>query len=144
MRSSRILLMAFLSVPFVALAQTRDDPSADARQVDAQMRRIELTLGRINSEQQSLYQQFQMLQEMRRGELERVQESALSFTPPATPPNYDDVVQEREAWEQRIRHYADELDRLYSRYRELDAQKQPLLESLSQLALDRGEQADRP
>lgn len=141
MRCAWISLMLLLSFPFAALAQsdagqTQADPGR--AQIEAQMRRIESALSRIISEQQSLYQQFQMLQEMRRSELQRTQEANLSYTPPPTPPNYEDVVREREAREERIQHYGDEIDRLYARYRELDSQKQPLLEALSQLALDSG------
>lgn len=141
MRRAWISLMLFLSFPFVVLAQsdtgqTQADPARV--QIEAQMRRIESALSRIISEQQSLYQQFQMLQEMRRSELQRTQESAMSYTPPPSPPNYEDLVREREAREERIQRYGDELDRLYARYRDLDSQKQPLLDALSQLALDSG------
>ncbi|HZP85932.1 MAG TPA: hypothetical protein VFB54_03870 [Burkholderiales bacterium] len=134
MRRTTALLVLCLLLPLSALAQ---EGAAAAPQVDARIRRIELALNVINGEQQSIYQQFQMVQELRRGAMERAYESNLSYTPPATPPSYDDVVRERYEREQRIRQYGEELDRLYAHYRELDARKQTLLDALSQIALER-------
>jgi Mg-chelatase subunit ChlI len=117
-----------------ASAQT-DFPSQ--AELDAQIRRVRLALDRVQIEQQSVYQQFQMMQEMRRTELQESYQSSQVYTPEPTPPNYDDVVREREAREARGRAYAAEIDRLYARYRELEEQKRPLLEELSELALQR-------
>lgn len=132
MRLVPLLIVAALAAPLGVSAQ---EPAATPAQLDAQMRRVETALGRIAQEQQSVYQRFQMLQEMRRAEVNQSVQQGLSYTPPATPPNYDDVVRERSAREQRLQQYSDEIDRLYARYRELDAQKQPLLDALSELAL---------
>jgi hypothetical protein len=111
---------------FVTSALAADD-------IDREVRRIESALSRISQEQQSVYQQFQMVQEMRRSDQAQVQ-PLQSYTPPATPPNYDDVKREEEARAERIKEYQYELDRLYARYRELEEQKKPLLEELSALA----------
>jgi len=62
-----------------------------------------------------------------------------SYTPPSTPPNYDDVKREEEDRTQRIKEYQYELDRLYARYRELEDQKKPLLDELSALAQQRSQ-----
>ena len=43
--------------------------------VDVQIKRLEITLNRIQAEQQSVYHQFQMVQELRRSELQRAQQS---------------------------------------------------------------------
>jgi Mg-chelatase subunit ChlI len=115
-------------------AQT-DFPSQT--ELDAQIRRVRLALDRIQIEQQSVYQQFQMMQEMRRTELQESYGSALVYTPPPTPPDYEEEVRQREEREARARAYTAELDRLYARYRELEEQKRPLLEELSELALQR-------
>jgi predicted nucleic acid-binding Zn-ribbon protein len=108
-------------------------PVLAADDIDREVRRIEAALTRISQEQQSVYQQFQMVQEMRRSE-ERQMPPLQSYTPPATPPNYDDVKREEETRAERIKEYQYELDRLYARYRELEEQKKPLLEELSALA----------
>jgi hypothetical protein len=110
-------------------------PADDAAQ---EIRRVEAALNRISQEQQSVYQQFQMVQELRRSDERQVQ-PLQSYTPPPTPPNYDDVKREEEARAQRIKGYQYELDRLYARYRELEEQKKPLLEELSALAQQRSQ-----
>lgn len=118
-------------VPGPATAQT---DFASQAELDAQTRRLESALNRIQLEQQSVYQQFQMMQELRRGEQQQAYQSSQTYTPPATPPNYEDQVREQQARDARVQGYQSELDRLYARYRELEAQKQPLLEELSSLA----------
>jgi hypothetical protein len=114
-------------------------PGLAADDIDREMRRIEAALARISQEQQSVYQQFQMVQEMRRSEQAQTQSMQQSYTPPATPPNYDDVQREQEERDQRIKNYQYELDRLYARYRELEEQKKPLLDELSALAQQRSQ-----
>jgi Mg-chelatase subunit ChlI len=114
-----------------AVAQT---DFASQAELDAQTRRLESALNRIQLEQQSVYQQFQMMQELRRSEQQQTYQSSQTYTPPPTPPNYEDQVREQQARDARMQGYQSELDRLYARYRELEAQKQPLLDELSALA----------
>jgi hypothetical protein len=123
-----ILICLLLATPVLA-----------ADDIDREVRRIESALNRISQEQQSVYQQFQMVQELRRTDQAQVQPLP-SYTPPATPPNYDDVKREEETRAERIKEYQYELDRLYARYRELEEQKKPLLEELSALAQRRTEE----
>jgi hypothetical protein len=123
MRRLVLLLLALLWLPALA-----------AEDVDREIRRVEIALNRIHEEQQSVYQQFQMVQEMRRNEELRAYQSQLSYTPPATPPNYDDLRRDEDARAARLKEYQYELDRLYARYRELEDQKKPLLDELSALA----------
>ena len=108
-------------------------PALAAEDIDREVRRVESALTRISQEQQSVYQQFQMVQELRRSDQTQMQ-PLQSYTPPATPPNYDDVKREEEARAERVKQYQYELDRLYARYRELEEQKKPLLDELSALA----------
>jgi hypothetical protein len=123
MRWVALCLLGLLSAPVLA-----------AEDIDRELRRVEIALNRIHQEQQSVYQQFQMVQEMRRNEEQRTYQPLLSYTPPATPPNYDDLRREEEARAARLKEYQYELDRLYARYRELEDQKKPLLDELSALA----------
>jgi len=102
--------------------------------VDAQIKRLETALTRIQAEQQSVYQQFQMVQELRRTQTQYATQPIQVYTPPATPPNYDDVVREKAQRESQLKQYDEELDRLYARYRELQEQKRPLLDQLADLA----------
>lgn len=132
--------LSLLVAACLALAGPAAHAQADAgsrTEVDAQIQRIQLALKAIQSEQQSVYQQFQMVQEMQRADMQQTYQSGLSYTPPPTPPNYDDVVREQQERQERIRGYGNELERLYGRYRELEEQKRPLLDELSGLAAQR-------
>lgn len=138
-RSNRLLrallcAMLMLSAPGFA---------ADA--VQQQMRQIEAALARLSQEQQSVYQQFQMVQALRRSE-ERQLLPLPVYGGTGTLPNYEDVKREEEARAQRVRQYQYELDRLYGRYRELEEQKRPLFDALSALAQQRVQEpaATRP
>ena len=123
-----ILIGLLLGVPVLAVED-----------IDREVRRVESALTRISQEQQSVYQQFQMVQELRRSDQTQMQ-PLQSYTPPATPPNYDDVKREEEARAERVKQYQYELDRLYARYRELEEQKKPLLDELSALAQRRSQE----
>jgi hypothetical protein len=114
-------------------------PGWPAESVQQQMRQIEATLGRVTQEQQALYQQFQMVQELRRNE-ERQLLPIQTYSLGAPPRNYEDVKREEETRGLRVRELQYELDRLYARYRELEDQKRPLLDTLAQLAQQRAEE----
>jgi hypothetical protein len=120
-------------------------PGWPAENVLQQMRQIEAALGRITQEQQAVYQQFQMVQELRRNE-ERQLLPMQTYSLGPTPRNYEDVKREEETRALRVRELQYELDRLYTRYRELEDQKRPLLDTLSALAQQRVQEpaAQRP
>jgi chromosome segregation ATPase len=106
--------------------------------VQQQVRAVEAALARITQEQQSIYQQFQMAQELRRNAERQMQPLPL-YGLPTSSPNYDDVKRDEAARAQRVKDLQNEVDRLYARYRELEEQKKPLLEQLSALAQQRTE-----
>lgn len=110
---------------------------AEPDPIDAEMARLETALDRIGREQQAVYQQFQMVQELRRNEAQQGYESRLTYTPPPTPPNYEDVQQKEDERQARLQGYQEELDRLYGRYKDLESQKQPLLDRIGELAQER-------
>ena len=134
------LALVLLLAAAPALAQT--DPSPQERaaaraELEARIRGAEAALSRVSAEQQSVYQQFQMVQEMRRSERQELLDPMQVYTPPASPPNYDDVVRDRQAREYRLQDYASQMDRLYARYRELEEQKRRLLDQLAVLTAQR-------
>jgi hypothetical protein len=104
--------------------------------VDAELRRIQAALGVIQQTQQGVYQQFQMVQELRRAELGRADPFApqanVGIAPP--PQDYSELQRQREARENRIRDLTAEMERLYARYQDLENEKRPLLERMSELA----------
>lgn len=96
---------------------------------------LQSRLNAINQAQQSLYQQFQMLQEMRRNEItgtfpQVLPGSGLNNQPPI---NYDDMVRQQRERQDRLQRYERDLDDLYARYSELDAQKKTVLDELVEL-----------
>lgn len=120
-----LLLLLMLAVPLYAGA----DP-----ETEAETKRIEAVLARIQQAQASLYQQFQMAQELRRAELAKSDPFAPQPNVSAAPPgDYNEVQRLREARDQRIKDLGAELERLYARYQDLEAQKAPLLNRLGEL-----------
>ncbi|MGZ8197617.1 MAG: hypothetical protein ACXWVP_04635 [Burkholderiales bacterium] len=117
-------------------------PAWAAGDIAQEIRRVETALSRIAADQQVVYQQFQMVQVMLRGEESKMQ-PLQSYTPPSPPPNYDTVMREQNARAARIKHYQDELDRLYSRYLELETRRAEFVQTLSALAQQRGKETER-
>lgn len=105
-------------------------------QAEAEARRIEATLTRIQQTQASVYQQFQMAQELRRVEVAKPDPAALPSTPQinAEPLDYNELQRLRAEREQRIKDLDAEIERLYARYGDLEAQKEPLLSRLGELS----------
>ena len=113
---------------------------ADA-ETDAELRRIDAVLTRVQQEQQSVFQQFQMTQELRRIEIQAAYPSVIQNSPVYAqdnpPPSYEDMTRDRQEREARIRLYTDDLGRLYARYQELEQQKAALLDRQAQLSQQR-------
>jgi hypothetical protein len=78
-----------------------------------------------------------MVEGMRRHEVAAMQNPPGATAPQGSPLNYDDVVRDRKAQEQRLQGFAGEMNRLYARYRELEEQKRPLLDQLNELTQQR-------
>jgi len=122
---------AFALLSGLALA----DPAADA-----EIRRLEAQFNQLQQEQQSVYQQFQMIQELRRTELQAQYPQVIQNSPQyemGSPPNYEDVARQKTEREYRIKQYTEELNTLYARYRELEDQKKAVLEQLNSLSQQR-------
>jgi hypothetical protein len=126
---------AVLTAMLIALAPAPLVHGQTSAELEAEAKRIDVALGRIAQAQQSVYQQFQMVQELRRAELARpdpfAPQSNVGIAPP--PQDYNELQRQREARENRIRERTAELERLYARYQELEEQKRALLERMSEL-----------
>ncbi|UJP04672.1 MAG: hypothetical protein LZF61_07325 [Nitrosomonas sp.] len=120
-----VLLGLFLMILIPAIADT-----------DPEMLRLEKNLALVQQESQSTYQQFLMIQELRRNE---VSEAPTITAPNVSPeksipiPKYEDFVQRRQEKEERIKQYTADLDTLYARYKELEAEKQAIVEQMNAL-----------
>ena len=124
----RVLLFLIGLLASVAYAQP---------EVDAEIRQLQSQIYAVQQEQQSLYQQFQMLQSLRRDEQQAANPTVIENSPIYSsdnpPPNYDDIVRDKAARDARIRQYTGDLNTLWSRYQSLEQQKQPLIARLREL-----------
>jgi len=124
----RVLLFLIGLLASVAYAQP---------EVDAEIRQLQSQIYAVQQEQQSLYQQFQMLQSLRRDEQQAANPTVIENSPVYSsdnpPPNYDDIVRDKAARDARIRQYTGDLNTLWSRYQSLEQQKQPLIARLREL-----------
>jgi hypothetical protein len=125
-----ILLLLLLIMAHPAFADV--EKSAEQKQ----LQQLETALERVHQESQSVYQQFLMVQELRRND---ASEPSMNVPLPSTPgqsipiPNYNDLLQRQQARQARVNQYSADLDRLYSRYQELENEKQQILEQISLL-----------
>lgn len=106
--------------------------------VNPRLAQLETTMNRLQQEQQSLYQQFQMTLELRKIEMPEISSLATQIPPTVTSVdsralNYDENVRLQRDRQERIRQYTSDLSRLNSRYSELAEQKQMLLDQMVQL-----------
>lgn len=128
----RVLFLLVGLVASIACAQ----PEADA-----EIRQLQSQLFAIQQEQQSVFQQFQMLQSLRRDEQQAANPTVIENSPVYSsdnpPPNYDDIVRDKAARDQRIRQYTSDLNTLFARYQSLEEQKPPLLARLRELTQPR-------
>jgi len=100
---------------------------------------LEKALARVQQEQQSVYQQFQMVQELRRSELRsayepEVRSSTISSLQSQPTVNYDENVRLQREQQERIEQSTRNLNALYARYVELERERKALLNQIFDLA----------
>ncbi|MDE2367186.1 MAG: hypothetical protein KGM95_09670 [Betaproteobacteria bacterium] len=143
-----ILFTFFLFIlPGLASAQTgsKTVPMVPYPAPDPRVVQLEITLNNLNQAQQSVYQQFLMVQELRRNELQGnlpqavlnpypAQASGTMSSVDSNPPlSYDELVRLQRERQERIQKYTRNLNDLYSRYSELEEQKRMVLDQLMDL-----------
>jgi chromosome segregation ATPase len=113
---------------------------ADA-EVDAEIRQLQASITALQQEQQSLYQQFQMTQELRRTETQDLNPGVTQNSPvydiysPAT--SYEDQERAKRERLDRIQKYTQDLNSMYTRYRALEDQKGALRARIDELMQQR-------
>lgn len=105
---------------------------------DPRLERLEAAYNRLQQEQQSRFQQFQMLQELRRNELQDASAPAGTRAYSATGMDsrivdYDDNARQQQQRQERLQRYDQEMDLAYRRYIDLDNQKKALLDQMLDL-----------
>ena len=122
MRSLVWVLLLF-TLSFAAAADDR-----------AELQGLYATLGALNQEQQSLFQQFQMLQEVRRSNDRAFYSSQLQPADITTQvPNYEDVVQAQKEVLHRGEEMTRQSDQLYAQYNEIEAKKAQVRQRILEL-----------
>ena len=121
----------------LACALLLGTPAAQAQQ--DQIRRVRDELALVQQEQQAVFQQFQMVKELKHGlENPPPPPPALTMNDPnqsygQSVPNYYDQVAAQEDRAQKLVSYGQEMDRLFAQYQDLDARRKALLEELGRL-----------
>lgn len=103
--------------------------STGAAAANEELRSLQEQLALINQQQQALYQQFQMIQQLRRSNVE----PGLPQIGGGPPGNYEEMVASKRAQAERDEAYARELRELYQRHQDLEREKQPIIQRLRQL-----------
>ena len=127
-----------ITLAVFACALCAATPSAVSAQQDA-AKRIRDELALVQQEQQAVFQQFQMVRELR-SELvapPAVQPALSGYGTGESLPNYDDQVAAQRDRDQRLADYGQEMERLYARYQELDGRRRALVEELGQVGGNR-------
>jgi hypothetical protein len=123
---SIIWILVFLTLSFSAAADDRT----------AELQGLYAAVNSLNQEQQAVFQQFQMLQELRRTNDKTIYASQLR--PPLYSdevPMYTDVVQAQKDASRRGEELAQQSEQLYAQYSEIGARKAQLQQRIVELTL---------
>ncbi len=125
-----LLGLLLLSLPLSAANDT---------DTQKQIQEIESSLSILQQEQQNLFQQFQMLQELRRQEFLQENDTILRQSQPimggGSGLNYDEVQKREQERLARIKDYSARLNEIHVRYQEIDQERQKLISELTDLRL---------
>lgn len=101
-----------------------------------QILELEAAVMQQQQEQQILFQQFQMLQELRRHETAQDDQTApvgSDIIMNGEAPKYEDMTRQRKERSERIHRYTDQLNELYIRYQDAENERRALIEQLNGL-----------
>jgi hypothetical protein len=112
--------------------------SAAAAEVDTktELQNLYATMNVLNQQQQSVFQQFQILQEMRRNNDRSLYAGQLAApSPDYQVQNYEDIVNRQRAIMQRGQELESQADQLYSQYTEIGNRKLQLQQRILDLTV---------
>lgn len=122
------LLMA---APLMALF-VLSSASAVAAGQDDQLQRLQSALSMLDQEQQAIYQQFQMVQALRRSS-PQPSYGAMLLAPAGEIANYDETVAAQGRLIRRSNELAEQASQLVARYAEIEEEKKPLQQEILRL-----------
>ena len=132
-RAAPVKLLYSLGYAVLLLSLSGAASAADNR---AELEILHSTLNMLNQQQQAIYQQFQMVREVRLNAASR-----FYGMPPMLPPpsgeiaNYDEVVEAQKSAIRRAEVLDRQADQLLARYNEIEAMKKPLEQRIYDLSL---------
>lgn len=119
----RLFFVLFMLSSITAVAAEHDD----------ELQRLQIALSMLNQEQLSVYQQFQMVQELRRSNVQPPYGTIMLPVPAGEIANYDDVIAAQNNIIRRNEELAQEAHRLITRYGEIEEAKKPLQQQILRL-----------
>jgi hypothetical protein len=128
--------MRYLSLALLLLSLLLQPGATAAADKDSELQSLYSTLNMLNQEQQAIYQQFQMLQEVRRS---NVPFYGTSMLPPlvGAPANYDEIVAKQKSAIQRDEDLSQQANQLLDKYNEIEEMKKPLRLKIHSLTLSK-------
>ncbi|TCV85931.1 hypothetical protein [Sulfurirhabdus autotrophica] len=102
-----------------------------AAEIDNELKRLQNILTTLNQELEATYRQFQMIQEARRANAQ--QEISSGPRPGLDNRNYDDIIAAQNEARDRGKELSREMNQLLTKVKEIEVQKQPLLQRVYEL-----------
>jgi ABC-type phosphate transport system auxiliary subunit len=104
-----------------------------------ELEKLYSALNMLNQQQQAVYQQFQMVQDMRRGSVPMLYGMPMPPPPNGQIANYDAVVEAQKSAILRAESLYQQADQLLAKYNEIEELKQPIQSKIYELTLKAGQ-----
>jgi len=104
-----------------------------------ELEKLYSALNMLNQQQQAVYQQFQMVQEVRRSSVPMLYGMPMPPQPNGQIANYDAVVEAHERAIQREESLNQQAEQLLAKYKEIEEMKKPIQAKIYELTLKAGQ-----
>jgi ABC-type phosphate transport system auxiliary subunit len=104
-----------------------------------ELEKLYSALNMLNQQQQAIYQQFRMVQEVRRSSVPMLYGMPMPPQPNGQIANYDAMVEARERAIQREESLYQKADQLLAKYNEIEEMKKPIQSKIYDLTLKAGQ-----
>jgi len=113
--------------------------SAVAADNSAELEKLYSALSMLNQQQQAIYHQFQMVQEIRRDSSARLEGMPVPSQLNGQIANYSEIVETQKKAIERGENLSRQADQLLDKYNEIEEMKKPLQSKIYELSLKAGE-----
>ena len=104
-----------------------------------ELEKLYSALNMLNQQQQAVYQQFQMVQEVRRSSVPMLYGMPMPPQPNGQIANYDAVVEAQKSAILRAEYLYQQADQLLAKYNEVEEMKKPIQSRIYELTLKAGQ-----